>query len=145
MAEAGGVEPKRVLVVDADDAAARRVAEEARSYGLWAATVASTAAARTAISERRPNYQLGQAKMQEVCLKCHTRPRIDEFYQNAEAVIESTNARVRESQTVMKQLYDEKLLTPQPLLRGCGTACRGACVGICGRAPRDTARHAQWR
>jgi len=54
-AEAGGVEPKRVLVVDADDAAARRVAEEARSYGLWADTVASTAAARTAISERRPD------------------------------------------------------------------------------------------
>jgi len=54
-AATGGMELKRVLVVDADDAVARRVAEEARSYGLWAGTVASTAAARTAIAERRPD------------------------------------------------------------------------------------------
>ena len=66
------------------------------------------------ISERRPNYQLGQAKMQEMCLKCHTKPRIEEFYQHAEAVIVSTNDRVRESEAIMKQLYDEKLLTTQP-------------------------------
>jgi hypothetical protein len=66
------------------------------------------------ISERRPNYQLGQARMQEICLKCHTRPRIDEFYQHAEAVVASTNQRVKESQEIMRQLYDEKLLTPQP-------------------------------
>lgn len=66
------------------------------------------------ISERRPNYQMAQAKMQEVCLKCHTRPSIDQFYRNAEAVVESTNARVRESQQIMQQLYDQKLLTPKP-------------------------------
>ncbi|HSU66338.1 MAG TPA: multiheme c-type cytochrome [Tepidisphaeraceae bacterium] len=66
------------------------------------------------VSERRPNYQLGQARMQDVCLKCHTRPRIDEFYKNAEAVIETTNQRVRESQAVMKELYDQKLLSPAP-------------------------------
>ena len=66
------------------------------------------------VSERRPNYQLGQSRMQEVCLKCHTRPRVDEFYQRAEAVIDSTNQRVRESQQLMKQLYDQKLLTSKP-------------------------------
>src|SRR5215469_13058684 len=54
------------------------------------------------ISERRPNYQLGQAKMQEMCLKCHTKPRIEDFYQKAEAVIASTNDRVRESEAIMK-------------------------------------------
>ncbi|HEY2587031.1 MAG TPA: multiheme c-type cytochrome [Tepidisphaeraceae bacterium] len=54
-----------------------------------------------AISERRRNYQAAQARMQQVCLKCHTRPRIDAFYQKAEAVIESTNQRVRESQQLM--------------------------------------------
>ena len=65
------------------------------------------------ISEKRPNAQLGQARMQEICLKCHTRPKIDEFYKAAEDVVVTTNQRVAESQKFMKQLYDEKLLTPQ--------------------------------
>jgi hypothetical protein len=64
------------------------------------------------VSERRPNYQLGQAHMQEVCLKCHTKPKIDAFYQEAESVIASTNDRVKESQALMKQLVDEKLISP---------------------------------
>jgi len=63
------------------------------------------------ISDRRPNYQLAQARMQEVCLKCHTRERIDKYYQDAEAVIVSTNAKVKESQAVMQKLYDDKLLS----------------------------------
>jgi hypothetical protein len=63
------------------------------------------------ISERRPNYALAQAKMQEVCLKCHTKPRIDQFYNEAEAVIVSTNDLVRQSQQVIKTLYDSNLLT----------------------------------
>jgi hydroxylamine dehydrogenase len=67
-----------------------------------------------AVSERRPNYQLGQAKMQELCLKCHTKPRIEQFYQDAEAVIASTNQRVKDSQALMDQLYKEKLLTSKP-------------------------------
>src|SRR5579871_3376673 len=66
------------------------------------------------VSELRPNAQLGQARMQEVCLKCHTRPKIEEFYRNAEAVIATTNRRVSESQALMKQLYDQKLLTAKP-------------------------------
>ena len=46
------------------------------------------------ISERRPNADLAQARMQEICLKCHTRPKIEEFFKAAEAVIETTNQRV---------------------------------------------------
>jgi hypothetical protein len=66
------------------------------------------------ITERRPNANLGQARMQEVCLKCHTKPRVDDFYRKAEAVIASTNDRVAESQQIMKQLADEKLITAKP-------------------------------
>src|SRR5256885_15855813 len=53
-AGAGGMELKRVLVVDADDAAGRRVGGEGRAYGLWGDTGAPTAGAPTALSQRRP-------------------------------------------------------------------------------------------
>jgi len=85
-----------------DGAAATHDTTERLSYYLFAP-----------ISEKRPNAQLGQARMQEICLKCHTRPKIDEFYKAAEDVVVTTNQRVAESQKFMKQRYDEKLLTPQ--------------------------------
>ncbi len=65
-----------------------------------------------AVSERRPNALLGQKHMQEVCLQCHTSPRIEKFYTDAEQVISCTNDIVRQSQAIMQQLYDEHLLKP---------------------------------
>jgi hypothetical protein len=76
---------------------------ERLSYWLFAAT-----------SEKRPTYQQGQVNMKETCLKCHTTPRIEKFYKEAEAVVESTNAQVKRADDIMKQLRDEKLLTPDP-------------------------------
>ena len=31
------------------------------------------------VSTKRPNGDRGQTEMKELCLKCHTRPRIDEL------------------------------------------------------------------
>ncbi len=76
---------------------------ERLSYWLFAAT-----------SEKRPTYQQGQVNMKETCLKCHTAPRIDKFYKDAEAVVASTNAQVKQADEIMKKLRAEKLLTPEP-------------------------------
>jgi hypothetical protein len=76
---------------------------ERLSYWLFAAT-----------SEKRPTYAQGQVNMKELCLKCHTTPRIEQFYKEAEAVVDSTNAQVKQADEVMKKLREEKLLTPDP-------------------------------
>ncbi|MHB1559566.1 MAG: multiheme c-type cytochrome [Isosphaeraceae bacterium] len=76
---------------------------ERLSYWLFAAT-----------SEKRPTYAQGQANMKDTCLKCHTTPRIEQYYKDAEAVVASTNALVKQADDLMKGLRDEKLLTPDP-------------------------------
>ncbi len=65
-------------------------------------------------SEKRPTYQQGQVNMKETCLKCHTTGRIDQFYKDAEAVVDSTNAQVKQADDIMKGLREAKLLTPEP-------------------------------
>jgi len=76
---------------------------ERLSYWLFAPT-----------SEKRPTYQQGQVNMKETCLKCHTTPRIEQFYKEAESVLESTNELVTQADEIIKKLRDEKLLTPDP-------------------------------
>ena len=49
------------------------------------------------ISERRPNWRMGEINMKQICLKCHTEPPIDRFYAEASRVIDSTNGLVREA------------------------------------------------
>jgi hypothetical protein len=76
---------------------------ERLSYWLFAPT-----------SEKRPTYLQGQVNMKETCLKCHTTNRIDQFYQEAETVVGSTNALVKQANDVIQTLRDEKLLTLDP-------------------------------
>lgn len=65
------------------------------------------------VSEKRPTFQQGQVNMKETCQKCHTSPRIEKFYAEAEAVLADTNALVRETEGEMARLRDEGLLTPE--------------------------------
>jgi hypothetical protein len=65
-------------------------------------------------SEKRPTYQQGQANMKETCLKCHTTPRIEAFYAQAEDVVRSTNRLVHDASALVDGLRAQKLLTPQP-------------------------------
>ncbi len=67
-----------------------------------------------AVSEKRPGFARGQNEMKETCLKCHTKKKVDKFYDNAELVIESTNDRVREVQQLITGLRADGLLTPEP-------------------------------
>lgn len=66
------------------------------------------------ISERRPNYLRAQAAMKEICLECHTEPKVDAFYERAESIVEATNERVAEAAALMDELYAEGLLTEAP-------------------------------
>jgi hypothetical protein len=68
-----------------------------------------------AISDKRPNFQTGQTEMKETCKKCHTSPRIETFYKEAESVVGSVNEYVGKANDLMKKLRDEKLLTPDPM------------------------------
>ncbi len=66
------------------------------------------------VSAKRPDYDRRQNEMKEVCLKCHTRGPIDTFYENAEAVLEATNDKVKEMQNLMASLREEGLVSSEP-------------------------------
>ncbi len=63
-------------------------------------------------SERRPSWEDGKVRMQTVCLECHNKNFIDNFYTDADKAVEAVNAIVKQSDEVMKPLIDQKLLTP---------------------------------
>lgn len=67
-----------------------------------------------AVSDRRPNYESGRRNMKAICLKCHTNPRILQFYSEAEGVVRSTNKIVNEAKAIVDKLRKEKRLTEQP-------------------------------
>jgi len=66
------------------------------------------------VSTKRPNYERGQSEMKEVCLNCHTRPRIDAFFTLAEQVLQTTNEKVQNATAIVATLRKEGRLTPQP-------------------------------
>jgi hypothetical protein len=67
------------------------------------------------VSEKRPGGDRGETEMKEVCLKCHTRPRVDDFYAKAHDVLVATNEKVKGATDVMAALRKDGLLTPAPL------------------------------
>lgn len=66
------------------------------------------------ISEKRPNFELGQANMKDMCNKCHTKKHTDEFYKMAEDVVKATNDKVKEAKKIVDELRAEGYLTPAP-------------------------------
>ena len=47
-------------------------------------------------------------------MKCHTRPHVERFYLEAEAVVDATNRRVIEAQELESELREQGYLTPEP-------------------------------
>jgi len=66
------------------------------------------------ISTERPGHDSGQTQMKEICTKCHARDHIDEFYVNAEKVLQSTNEKVKTAIGKMDALRDEGLVSKTP-------------------------------
>lgn len=67
-----------------------------------------------AVTQKRPNYARAQANMKEVCEQCHTHTVIDRVYTQAEAVVESTNAKVQHAQAIVNGLRSDGLLSGPP-------------------------------
>jgi hypothetical protein len=67
------------------------------------------------ISKKRPTYETGQTNMQDICLACHASSQVDKFYEDAEAVVHSTNQKVQAALNLVKALRDEGHLTAEPL------------------------------
>ena len=68
----------------------------------------------SAVSKKRPNYNLGQEAMKNICLKCHAKSHVEEFYREAEIVVHATNEKVQKSVDLLAELRKEGLLTPEP-------------------------------
>jgi hydroxylamine dehydrogenase len=67
------------------------------------------------ISQKRPAFLQAQTNMKETCLKCHTKPRIDAFYTEAETVLGSTNRIVGEAKALVDAMHAAGKLTKEPL------------------------------
>ncbi|MAG20569.1 MAG: multiheme c-type cytochrome [Candidatus Marinimicrobia bacterium] len=66
------------------------------------------------ISNKRPNYNLGQETMKNTCLKCHAKTHVEKFYNEAEDVVIATNKKVQNALDIINVLRKEGLLTPEP-------------------------------
>lgn len=66
------------------------------------------------ISERRPDWESNLAEMQKVCVACHNKSFIDNFYQEADAATMAVNDFVVESNEIVEPLEEAGLLTAAP-------------------------------
>lgn len=66
------------------------------------------------ISERRPAWQDNKARMQSVCLQCHNKQFVDDFYTGADKEVAKINDWVKQSDQMMADAKKAKLLTDAP-------------------------------
>ena len=66
------------------------------------------------ISERRPSWQDNKIRMQNVCLECHNKNFLEDFYTAADAATEKVNAWVEESNEMVAPLKEQGLFTAEP-------------------------------
>ncbi len=63
------------------------------------------------VSERRPSWQDNMVRMQGVCLECHNKIFVEDYYAAADTATEQVNSWVKESDQVIQPLKDQNLLT----------------------------------
>jgi hypothetical protein len=68
----------------------------------------------SSISERRPDWQENQERMQSICRQCHNDNFVSEFYTDADMATEAVNDWVVESNKILAILQAENLLTDAP-------------------------------
>lgn len=66
------------------------------------------------ISERRPGWQDNKTRMNSVCLECHNKNFIDEFYADADAATVAVNEWVQQSDEMVAPLMEQGLMTEAP-------------------------------
>jgi hydroxylamine dehydrogenase len=65
----------------------------------------------SSLSERRPDWQSNQVRMQTVCFECHNKDFVTTFYTNADKATEAVNAFIRQSNDLQQSLASQGLLT----------------------------------
>lgn len=70
----------------------------------------------SSVSERRPAWQDNLVRMQTVCLQCHNKTFLDDFYAGADNATLKVNSWVTESDQILQPLKDQKLLSDQPFV-----------------------------
>ena len=65
-------------------------------------------------SERRPAWQDNMVRMQTVCAECHSQSFVEEFYADADALVEEINRRVQLSNETIAPAKEAGLLTDAP-------------------------------
>lgn len=65
-------------------------------------------------SSRRPSWQENMARMQSVCTECHSQSFVDDFYADADALVEEINRRVQISNDTIAPAREAGLLTDEP-------------------------------
>jgi hydroxylamine dehydrogenase len=68
----------------------------------------------SAISDKRPNFDMARGQMQMICSNCHAFSKVLAVYEAADAVVENTNKRVAEAMNIYEGLKRDGLLTPAP-------------------------------
>jgi hydroxylamine dehydrogenase len=66
------------------------------------------------ISERRPAWEDNKVRMTSVCLECHNKDFINNFYAAADKETGAVNDLVKQGQAVTKPLHDTGLISTQP-------------------------------
>jgi hypothetical protein len=62
------------------------------------------------VTKPRPEAARAQAKMQHICLQCHTPPLVNRVYAEAGAVVKATNEKVNTAKAIMEQLRQQGIL-----------------------------------
>jgi hydroxylamine dehydrogenase len=68
----------------------------------------------SSISQRRPAWQDNMVRMQTVCMECHNKTFVNDFYTASDKAVVQVNTWVTESQQILQPLVDQKLLTATP-------------------------------
>lgn len=66
------------------------------------------------VSEFRPEWRTRRSNMFSVCLQCHSKTLVEDFYGRADSLLKEVNERVEESKAIMKALKDDGLITEEP-------------------------------
>jgi nitrate/TMAO reductase-like tetraheme cytochrome c subunit len=67
-----------------------------------------------AITRPRPNHDRARVAMKQLCVQCHTTPRIERVYAEADKVVASTNERVQAATDIVDGLRKNGILTTPP-------------------------------
>jgi hypothetical protein len=66
------------------------------------------------LSERRPAWQDNVVRMQSVCLECHNRAFVSDYYASADKATLAVNEFVVQGQDIMKDLREKNLVSEKP-------------------------------